>query len=76
MSNPAFHEPFQMMSLSINSLDTGGKMLHFQELKKQFLVYFYYRDDVMLLLAVFPDDLGRFVNVIAPPCGAAKHSFM
>jgi len=36
VSNPAFREPFQMMSLSINSLDTGGKMLHFQELKKQF----------------------------------------
>lgn len=65
-----------MMSLSINSLDTGGKMLHFQEPKKQFLVYFYNRDDVMLFLAVYPDDLGRFVSVIATPCGAAKHSFM
>ncbi len=61
-----------MMSLSINSLDTGGKMLHFQEPKKQFLVYFYSRGDVMRFLAEEPDDLGHFVNVIAPPCGAAK----
>lgn len=58
-----------MMSLSINSLDTGGKMLHFQESKKQFLVYFYYGDDVMLLPL-------EFMNRVAPPCGTTTNSFM
>lgn len=66
MSSPDFHEQFQMMSLSINSLDTGGKMLHFQEGKKQFLVYFYSRDDVMPLHLT----LARWVWLIYESCSA------